>query len=80
MAVGLAVSIYGANGNGFGSTQGTPMTFPTNMIMCRAIEPTVLQGVTCNSSIQLLPSGLQLNQPQYYSPKTVDQLEALINA
>ena len=76
----LLVSIYGGNGTGYGSTQGTPMSFPTNNIMLRKIAPTVYQGVTCNTAIQLLPTGLQVNSPQYYVAETVSTLVTSINA
>lgn len=75
----LLVSVYGNNGQGFGSTQGNPMSFPTGNIMIRRIEPTAYQGVTCNSAIQLLPTGLTVNSPQYYVAQTVSTLATDIN-
>lgn len=80
MAQGILVSVYGSNGQGFGSTQGNPMIFPTANIMVRSITPTSYQGVTCNSAIQLLPTGLTVNSPQYYVAQTVATLESDINA
>lgn len=80
MAQAILVSVYGTNGQGFGSTMGNPIIFPTANIMVRSIPPTAYQGVTCNSAIQLLPTGLTVNSPQYYVPDTVVTLESAINA
>lgn len=76
----LLVSIYGGNGQGFGSTMGSPMSFPTGNIVIRTIPPTNYQGVTCNAAIQLLPTGLQVNSPQFYVAETVGSLVTTINS
>ena len=76
----FTVSVYGANGTGFGSTQGNPMSFPSGQVMLRAMVPAVnYQGVNCNTIIQVLPTGLNVSQPQYYTDKTITQLDTLIN-
>lgn len=75
----VLLSVYGANGTGFGPAQGTLMSFPANSIMLRSIPATVYQGVTCNTSVQLLPSGLQLNQPQYYVAPAIGTIVTDIN-
>lgn len=78
MAVGnviTAVSIYGANGNDWNTPMGTSMAFNGASVVVRELKPaTAYSGVTCNSQIQLLPTGPSTIQPVYYSPKTVAEL------
>lgn len=72
----LKLTVYGSNGNGF-----TPVmiSFPTGNIVLREIEPTIYQGTICNTAIQLLPTGLNVNSPQYYVAEEIGDLVDLIN-
>jgi hypothetical protein len=85
MAVAILASIYGLNTNAFGTAQGRLVSFPANGILVRPVTTDsgfngVFNGVTMNSVIQLLPTGTVVNQPQYYSPKTVTEINTLQNA
>jgi hypothetical protein len=85
MAQLFVAPIYGINANSYGTAQGRGIAFPSQGVVVR---PVVLDdsfdgtfnGVTVNSVIQLLPSGLSLSQPQYYSNKTVSEIATLANA
>ena len=72
----LQVTVYGSNGNGF-----TPvdMAFPTSTILLREIPATDYSGTTCNTAIQLLPTGLNVNSPQFYVVESVSTLQEMIN-
>lgn len=77
----FVVSVYGSNGQGFGSKQGNPMAFPSSGVVLRSLVPAEsYQGVNCNTAIQLLPTGLNVSSPQYYTAKTITELDTLINA
>lgn len=85
MAVAILASIYGVNANAFGTAQGRLVSFPANGILVRPATTDstfngTFNGVTMQSVIQLLPSGTVVNQPQYYSPLTVTQINTLQNA
>lgn len=72
----LSVTVHGSNGQGF---TGTVMAFPTSSIMLRTIPDTDYSGTTCKTAIQLLPTGLNVNSPQYYVAETVATLVTSIN-
>jgi hypothetical protein len=72
----LTVTVYGSNGQGF---TPTAMAFPTSSIMLRTIPATDYSGETCVSAIQLLPTGLNVNSPQFYVTQTVSELSDVIN-
>jgi hypothetical protein len=77
MAINVAATIYGANGNDWNSSMGTAMTFPASQIVCRAISPAVsYSGVSCNTAIQLLPTAPSPIQPVYYTPTAIGSLVA----
>lgn len=83
-AVFLA-SIYGCNGNDWQNTNGVVMGFPSQTVVVRPLEegdPTTMGGVTMASKIQVLTPGLNVpvSQPQYYTPKTVTEVQTLANA
>lgn len=68
MAQQLSASIYGLNGNSFGSALGNTMGFPTQGILIRpAPIGTVIQSITMATIIQLLPSGTRVAQDQYFT-------------
>lgn len=78
------VSIYGVNNNASGTAQGRLMSFPSTAVLVRPalVDGTTNQtfnGVTMNAAIQLLPSGTVVNQPIYYTPKTVTEVNTLQN-
>lgn len=78
------VSVYGLNANSYGTAQGRIMSFPSTGVLVRPVitDSTfngIFNGVTMLSMIQLLPSGTVVNQPQYYSPKTVTEINTLQN-
>lgn len=89
MSVSFVCAIYGINSNSAsagGSTNAQYMSFPSANILVRQAPPitTSFSGsfntVVVHSVIQLLPGGLVVNQPQYYSDRTVDQINTLRNA
>lgn len=78
------VSIYQINNNATRGTQGQLISFPSTAVLVRPVltDSTfngVVNGVTMNSIIQLLPSGTVVTQPQYYTPKTVTEVNTLQN-
>jgi hypothetical protein len=78
------VSIYGMNSQAQGTNQGRIMSFPSTAVLVRPVIPDstfdgTFSGVTMNAIIQLLPSGTVVNQPQWYSPLTVTQVNTLQN-
>ena len=85
MALQLSASIYGVGVNAIGTAQGVTMSFPTQGIR---IEPaslslgsnTSFNGVTVQSCIQLLPTGLNVNEKRYYSATAVGTLVSAANA
>ena len=79
----FVASIYGCNGNDWKNSNGVVMGFPSQAILVRPLEsgdPTTMSGVTMASKIQLLQPGLVVNEPQYYTPNTVAQVQTLANA
>ena len=77
--------IYGINANATGTAQGRSMGFPSQSCLFRPVitDSTfdgTFNGVTVNAIIQLIPSGTVVNQPQYYTNKTVAELAVLANA
>lgn len=74
--------IYQTNSNATGGATGQYMGFPSANILVRPVIPalTVQNSVVVNSIIQLLPSGTVVNQPQYYSDRTVAQIITLATA
>jgi len=77
-------SIYQVNNSSVGTAQGTLMSFPSTSVLVRPVVADstfngVVNGVTMNSIIQLLPSGTVVNQPQYFTPKTVTEVNTLQN-
>ncbi len=69
MATILSASIYGLNGNQFGTAQGVTMGFPTANILIRPAPVTgsTFGTVTALSIIQLLPMGTKVAQDQYFA-------------
>lgn len=75
MAAQIAASIYGANSNDWNNSNGVSMGFPSQGIVLRALPAgTVYSGVTCLTSIQLLPTGPSPIQPLYYCPTAIATL------
>lgn len=72
----LTVTVYGSNGQGF---TPTVMAFPTSSILLRTIPETNYSGTDCVTAIQLLPTGLNVNSPQFYVSQTVGALSDVIN-
>lgn len=85
-AINLFVaSVYGVNHNAIGTAQGRLMAFPSTGVIVRPVTTDsnfdgTFNGVTMNSIIQLLPGGTQVSQPQYFTPKTVTEIQTLTNA
>lgn len=91
MAQIVSVSIYGfgdASGEGraLSSVVGVAMGFPVQGIR---VEPVVgingsdtleFHGITMQSVIQLLPSGLNQKEKRYYSPTAVSAVISAANA
>lgn len=86
MAQQFAASIYGIGPNEIGTNNGTTMSFPSQGVR---IEPASLSlasnnltfnGVTMVSCIQLLPTGLNVNEKRYYSATAVATLVTAANA
>lgn len=85
MSVSFLASIYGVNQNAYGTAQGRIIDFPSASVIVRPVVTDsgfdgTFNGVTMNSVIQLIPSGTVVNQPQYFSPKTVSEISTLRNA
>ena len=77
--------IYGMNSNAVGTAQGRTMGFPSQSVLLRPVVTDstfdgTFNGVTVNAIIQLLPSGTVVNQPQFFTNKTVAELQTLANA
>lgn len=69
MALQLTASIYGANQSDWNRPSGVTRGFPTQGITIEALSPAVsYSGVSCNSIITLLPTGLKVNGTQFYCP------------
>lgn len=85
MANQLSASIYAVGTNAIGTAQGVTMSFPTQGIR---IEPANLSlgtnltfnGETMASCIQLLPTGLNVNEKRFYSSTAVATLVTAANA
>lgn len=82
MAQQLICSIYAVNQNSQSiGSNGQLQGFPTQGITIRpATAADVYNGVTCHAIIQLLPTGTQVNQPQYAAASTVSTLVTASNA
>jgi len=81
MALQLAASIYGANQQDWNTPLGVSMSFPTQGIVLRTISPAVsYSGVSCLTTIQLLPTAPSPIQPQYYTPTAIATLVTAANA
>ena len=85
MALQLSASIYGINTAAVGTAQGLTLSFPTQGIR---IEPASLtlaagfqqfNGVTVQSCIQVLPTGLNTNERRFYSASAVSALVTAAN-
>ena len=71
----IIASIYGINGNPVGTNNGVYNSFPnTSAYFYPAPASTTFNGVTCNSIIVLLPTGLNVNATKFYSDATTAQL------
>ena len=71
----IIASIYGINGNAVGTAQGLYNSFDkTQAYFYPAPASTSFNGVTCNSVIVLLPTGLQTNGTKLYTDATTAQL------
>lgn len=81
MALQLQASIYGADGYDWNKPMGVLRGFPTQGITIEALTtPTAYSGVTCNSIINLLPTGLQVDPKKFYTPTAPDALITASNA
>ena len=81
MAQQIQVSIYGANSNAWGGTQGQAMTFPVGQIVLKQIAPAVTYGsASCVTQIQLLPTAPSTIQPVFYTPTAIGTLLTAMNA
>lgn len=81
MAQQLSASIYGADGYDWNTPMGVIRGFPTQGISIETLtQPTQYSGVTCNAIINLLPSGLQTNATQFYTPTAAATLITNSNA
>ena len=81
MAQILSQSIYGYNGTSMGTAQGTTMGFPVQRIVIRpAPAGTVMNGVTMNTIIELLPSATKVGSTQYLSPTATASVITAANA
>lgn len=81
MALQLVASIYGADGYDWNRPMGVTRGFPTQGITIETLTtPTAYSGVTCNSIINLLPTGLQVNPTKFYCPTAAATLITSANA
>lgn len=89
MAQQLAASIYRIGVNdlksniGASATMGVQHSFPTQGIRIYQVPGStavVANGVTMNSIIALLPTGLNQPEKQFYSPSSVATLVTAANA
>lgn len=85
MAQQFTASIYGMD-NGYNSydwnrEMGVLRSFPSQGVMMEQMtQPTAYSGVTCNSLITVLPSGLNTNAVKYYTPTALATLVTASNA
>lgn len=71
----IIASIYGINGNAVGTAQGLYNSIPGSAAyFYPAPASTSFNGVTCNSVIVLLPTGLTVNGTKLYTDATTAQL------
>ncbi len=63
------------------ATRGVPNSFPSNLVRFYPIAdgPVVANGVTMNSIIALLPTGLNQPEKRFYTADTVAALNTLAN-
>lgn len=81
MALLFQAAIYQTNSNATGGANGQYMAFPSSNVIVKPVIPSfTASGVAVNSQIQLLPSGLVVNPPTYYSSLTVAAIVTLANA
>lgn len=88
MALQFSASIYRINENDLKSapsiaaTQGVPHSFPSQGIRSYPITTGTVtaNGVTMNSIIALLPTGLNQPEKKFYTPLTVAQIVTAANA
>ena len=75
----LVANIYGKNGNaleGQSGTQNGRKNYFSNSgnQFYPAPTGTTYNGITCNSVIEVYPSGLNVNSEKYYAVETVAEL------
>lgn len=81
MAQQLTASIYGSNGYDWNKALGVLRTFPTQGITMETMTtPTAYSGVTCNTIITVLPTGLNTDGNKYYTPTALATLATAANA
>jgi hypothetical protein len=80
MAQLISVSTYGLNGYDSGGTKGFLKGFPVQQILLEQINPTTFSGVVCNSTVTLLPTGLNQQGKKYYTPTALATLITAANA
>lgn len=81
MAQLLQASIYGADSYDWNAPMGVLRGFPTDEIAIEPLRtPTAYSGVTCNSIISLLPTGLQTTATKFYTPTATDALISAANS
>ena len=80
MALQLLASIYGFGSHSVGTAQGQLYSFPTQGILIRpAPASSSFNGVTVNSIIEVLPTGLNQPSKSYYAAATVSTLNTAAN-
>lgn len=81
MALQLSASIYGQDGYDWNKPMGVTRGFPTQGITIEPLTtPTAYSGVTCNSIISLLPTGLNTDPEKFYCPTAAATLITAANA
>lgn len=84
MANQLIASIYGFNGYARGTNNGLTKGLPTQgagiLIEDISSAPSSFNGVSCISTITLLPTGLKVNGDVYYSATAAATLITAANA
>lgn len=87
MALQFAASIYRIDQNDLNSAPGIPAilgrthSFPSQGVRSYPLQAGVTaNGVTMNSVIALLPTGLNQPEDKFYTDRTVAQIVTLANA
>lgn len=79
MAQQVLAFIYGENENSWNA--GIEMGFPSVQVVFMKIAPMSMGAATVNSKIRVIsPNGPYINQPEFYTDRTVAQLVTASNA